>query len=653
MTNRNAFVAPSGCNNFRRLLWLVWLAGTLLVYNCNVFAMAVLPQLEGEIRTVAGDGSAGFSDQSGDSLKMSLNYPSDVVIGGGCPSGAECLYIADTFNHSIRKVDLANGTLYTIAGNGTPGYSGDGGPATKAQLNFPWGIIVDKNNNLYIADADNHRVRKIDSQGTISTVAGNGTPGNAGDSGVATSAQLNLPDGIAIDKAGNLYISEAGNHVIRKVDANTQSISRVAGTLGVAGFSGDGGRALEATLSNPKRITVTDNGVIYIVDKGNHRIRKVETNGIITTVAGNGVAGFGGDGGSAVGAQLNSPSDIALDDTGSLYIVDTNNHRIRKINNATNIITTLAGSIAGFSGDRGPAIAAQLNTPDGIAASGLGNLVIADSLNNRVRMIAGVAKGEGTLVTDNLWISATIRTEDRGPIKAVWQLGGDAKTSRGDRVLWGYFYASPSDVSWGNQNNPDAFVKIWYDVSGRVDVNFFHVSVPDIEVYSSMNEVNTPQFSIASMSKRYARHTYQPTKGIGTAELLDTTEAKISKPDINPAHFSVPVQGIQIGASLQTEEKGPLDGVWRFGGSGTTNRGDEVAWGFFYANPSSVTWGSDNNPDLYVKVWYDAPAKRIDVNFFHVSAPDIKAYSGFANTNYDNGATTTQNTRYTRHEYFK
>jgi secreted PhoX family phosphatase len=142
----------------------------------------------------------------------------------------------------------------------------------------------------------NHRVRKIDSQGTISTVAGNGIPGIAGDSGVATAAQLNLPDGIAIDKAGNLYISEAGNHVVRKVDTNTQTILRVAGTLGVAGFSGDGGRAIEATLSNPKRITVTDNGVIYIVDKGNHRIRKVETNGIITTVAGNGVAGFGGDG---------------------------------------------------------------------------------------------------------------------------------------------------------------------------------------------------------------------------------------------------------------------------------------------------------------------------------------------------------------------
>ncbi|EDN72808.1 NHL repeat protein [Beggiatoa sp. SS] len=301
-----------------------------------------------------------------------------------------------------------------------------------------------------------------------------------------------LPNGVAIDKAGNLYISEAGNHVIRKVDANTQSIFRIAGTLGVAGFSGDGGRAVEAKLNNPKRIVVADDGVVYITDKGNHRIRKVDTSGIITTIVGNGVASFGGDGGEAPGAQLNSPSDIAIDDSGSLYIIDTNNHRIRKVEKATNIITTLAGGVSGFSGDDGQALSAQFNTPDGIAISDEGHLLIADSENHRVRMITGVAKSEGALVTDNLWMMATINTEERGPIEAVWRLGGDAKTFRGDRVIWGYFHASPSDVGWGSSDHPDAFVKIWYDVSGRVDVNFFHVSVPDIEVISSINEVETP-----------------------------------------------------------------------------------------------------------------------------------------------------------------
>jgi sugar lactone lactonase YvrE len=644
MRTKNAFIAH--CKHFQRLFWVF---GLLLIFNSSLFARGITPGIEGNIQTIAGDGTADFREGDGfdDARDMSLNYPSDVVISGNY------LYIVDTKNHSIRKVDMSSGNLTTLAGNGIPGYSGDGGPAERAQLNYPWGITADDKNNLYIADADNHRVRKIDSKGIITTVAGNGAAGTEGDSGVATSAQLNLPNGVAIDKAGNLYISEAGNHVIRKVDANTQSIFRIAGTLGVAGFSGDGGHAVEAKLNNPKRIVVADDGVVYITDKGNHRIRKIDTNGIITTIAGNGVASFGGDGGEAPGAQLNSPSDIAIDDSGSLYIIDTNNHRIRKVEKATNIITTLAGGVSGFSGDDGQALSAQFNTPDGIAISDEGHLLIADSENHRVRMITGVAKSEGALVTENLWMMATINTEERGPIEAVWRLGGDAKTSRGDRVIWGYFHASPSDVGWGSSDNPDAFVKIWYDVTGRVDVNFFHVSVPDIEVISSINEVETPRFNILSRSKRYARHTYQPAKGIGTDELLDTVVAEIYTPDNNPAHFTLPVHDMQIGALLQTVEMGAINGVWQFGGSGTTLRGDQVAWGFFSANPDDVSWGSQNNPELYVKVWYDAPTKRIDVNFFHVSAPDIKAYSGFSSVNYNKGATTTVNTRYTRHEYFK
>jgi sugar lactone lactonase YvrE len=647
---KNTFVANPFCNYLQRLFWLVGLFGLLSTYNSYLFASwrAVDLSIEGNIQTIAGDGSADFSNEPGNNaLEMSLNYPSDVAISG------DFVYIADTKNHSIRKLDMSGYIVHltTIAGDGIPGYSGDGGPAKQARLNYPWGIAVDANDNLYIADSDNHRIRKIDSNGTIITVAGSGVPGSQGDSGVATSAQLNLPNGVAVDKAGNLYISEAGNHVVRKVDVNTQTIFRIAGTLGQAGFSGDGGRAVEAILNNPKRVVVADDGVVYITDKGNHRIRKIDTNGIITTIVGNGVASFGGDGGQAPGAQLNSPSDIAIDKSGSLYIVDTNNHRIRRVNMATSIITTLAGGVSGFNGDNGPALAAQFNTPDGIAISNEGHLLIADSKNNRIRMITGVATSEGVLVTENLWMMAIINTEERGPIEAVWRLGGDAKTYRGDRVIWGYFYASSSDVGWGSPDNPDAFVKIWYDVSGRVDVNFFHVSVPDIEVFSSINEVETPRFNVISMSKRYARHTYQPAKGIGTDELLDTIEAEIFSPNKNPSHFSLPIQNIKIGASLQTVESGAIDGVWQFGGSGTTRRGDQVAWGFFSANPDDVSWGSQNNPELYVKVWYDAPTKRIDINFFHVSVPDINAYSGFTNANYAQESITTVNTRYTRHVY--
>jgi sugar lactone lactonase YvrE len=649
----NTLIADPICNSFQQFFWLIELVGLLLMYHCSIFAMGVTPVriepgIKGNTQTVTGNGTASFlkGDGDDDARNMSLNYPSDVVVSDNY------LYVIDTKNHSIHEVNLSSGNFMTIAGNGSPGYSGDGGPSERAQLNYPWGVAVDSDKNLYIADADNHRIRKIDSKGIISTVAGNGIPGTEGDSGVATSAQLNLPNGVAIDKVGNLYISEAGNHVVRKVDANTQTIIKIAGTLGVAGFSGDGGHAVEAKLNNPKRIVVTNDGIVYITDKGNHRIRKIDTKGIITTIVGNGVANFGGDDGPALGAQLNSPSDIAIDNTGTLYIVDTNNHRIRKVDKATNIITTLAGSVAGFGGDNGQAVSAQFNTPDGIAISGEGHLLIADSGNHRVRMITGLAKGEGTLVTNNLWIMATIYTEERGPIEAVWRLGGDAETSRGDRVIWGYFHASPSDVGWGNLDNPDAFVKIWYDVSGRVDVNFFHVSVPDIEVTSSINEVETPRYNIISMSKRYARHTYQPANGIGTDELLETVEAEIFSPNSNPTRFSLPIQNIKIGALLQTVERGTIDGVWQFGGSGTTRRGDQVTWGFFYANPAHVSWGSKNNPELYVKVWYDAPTQRIDVNFFHVSVPDIEAYSDFANADDVKGAITTKRTRYTRHDYF-
>lgn len=254
----------------------------------------------------------------------------------------------------------------------------------------------------------------------------------------------------------------------------------------------------------------------------------------------------------------------------------------------------------------------------------------------------------GVCITENAWIKAIIHTQEKGAIEAVWKSGGDAKTPRGDRVIWGYLYANPADVGWGSPNNPDAFVKVWYDVSGRVDVNFFHVSVPDIEIFSAMKEVNDTLVSRITIAQRYAKHQYNPSK----AELANTREIPGSASRGNPTHNVISqVQGIQLGASLQTAEKGAINGVWRFGGADTTPRGDQVAWGFFYANPQDVSWGLAENPEVYVKVWYDAVAKRFDVNFFHVSAPDIDVYSGFSSGNYDNGSRVTTGDRYTRHVY--
>ena len=259
----------------------------------------------------------------------------------------------------------------------------------------------------------------------------------------------------------------------------------------------------------------------------------------------------------------------------------------------------------------------------------------------------------GNLVTSDLWIGAVINTEEKGPIEAVWKKGGEDTTSRGDRVIWGHFYASPNDVTWGSQNNPDLFVKIWFDVSGRVDVNYFHVSVPDIEVYSDYPyDGTTDEHGTTTMSRRYIGQYYENGQSYSDENYEDGNPPSGYSPADNPSGYST-INDLRIGSMINTVEKGPIDAVWRLGGQDTTARGDQVVWGLFYASPSDVTWGSQDNPDLFVKIWFDISG-RVDVNFFHVSVPDIEVYSDLpSDSTYDQKGTTIMDDRYIRHEYWR
>ncbi len=334
------------------------------------------------IETVAGTGAAGYSaSQDGATATSAQLYGPYGVAADGLGN----LYIADTDNHRIRKVD-ATGVITTVAGTGAQSYGGDGGAAVSAQFAYPVGVAADGLGNLYIADTDNHRIRKVDAVGVITTIAGTGTaPYRSADEGVAaTAAQINDTYHVALDGAGNLYIADTFNHRIRKVDT-AGVITTITGTT--LGFSGDGGAATAAQLNAPYDMALDGAGNLYIADTQNNRIRKVDTAGVITTVAGTGTQSYGGDGGAATAAHMHHPSGVALDGAGNLYIADANNHRVRKVDTA-GVITTIAGTGAqSYGGDDGAAVSAQLNQPRGVAVDGLGNLYIADTGNNRIRKV--------------------------------------------------------------------------------------------------------------------------------------------------------------------------------------------------------------------------------------------------------------------------
>lgn len=341
----------------------------------------------GTISTLAGSGAPGYSGDGGAATSALLRHPEGVAVA---PNGD--VYFADTDNDVVRKVAFATGIITTVAGNGLPGSTGDGGPATSARLKAPEDVFVAASGDLYIADTGNHEIRKVaTATGVITTVVGNGSPGSTGDLGLATAARLNSPRGITVASNGDFYIGDRSNNKIRKVTALTGIITTYVGT-GTAGYSGDGALATLARLNRPQGIHLASNGDLYIADALNSAIRKVAAvTGIITTYAGTGTAGFSGDGGAATSAQLNAPEAMHLNSVGDLYIADTVNNRIRRVSSGGTITTVAGTGTAGSAGDGGSATAAQLDTPRGIAIGSNGAYYIGDRNNNKIRKVVNFA----------------------------------------------------------------------------------------------------------------------------------------------------------------------------------------------------------------------------------------------------------------------
>jgi trimeric autotransporter adhesin len=372
------------------------------------------------VTTVAG----GFLGDGRQATQASFQFPYGVL-----RDSSGNTYVSDTYAQRIRKI-ASTGIISTFAGTGIAGYNGDGGPATSAQVFYPIGMALDPAGEVIFADTGNNRVRKIDLSGNVSTIAGNGTAGYTGDGGPATQASLDGPNYVTYDAAGNLYISDRYNNVVRKVDT-TGIITTYAGN-GTAGFCGDGGPATSACLNAPKGLTTDSSGDLYITDGLNVRIRGVNAAGTISTIAGNGQKGFSGDGGPATSAAIGNPLDVSYK-SGVLYISNAGQSRVRQVTLSNGIINPFIGSTPGYDGDNHAPAATEFDVPTGISAISTSAMLIVDRFNARLRKLSnGVVKtmaggftGDGNAATSAALVVPQAAAFDSSGNMYVVEYGGN------------------------------------------------------------------------------------------------------------------------------------------------------------------------------------------------------------------------------------
>jgi uncharacterized repeat protein (TIGR01451 family) len=405
------------------------------VFNRSVLIPAILvvlggSALAGTISTVAGTGAAGFNSDGITAVTAKLNGPYGVWVDG---SGT--LFIADYSNNRVRKVEATTGMISTVAGTGVGGYDFDGVDATTARLNLPTGVYTDTSGNLFISDFWNNRIRRVDVvMGFISTIGGTGLTPYNGDGIPATTANIYQPFSVHGDPAGNIYVAAFGSERVRRIDAGSGNISTPAGT-GTGGYNGDGIPATGAKLNSPWGVFKDLAGNVYIGDTNNHRVRKIDAvSGLISTVAGTGVAGYNGDGISAVTAKINGPMGIFVTPAGDIYIAEFYGHRIRRVDAATGLISTVAGTgVGGYNGDGIAATTAQLKAPSGVVVDATGSLYISDFNNHRVRKVSvnppaspsGPAGPSTACASASCSFSASTTDPDGDLVKYGWDWNGD------------------------------------------------------------------------------------------------------------------------------------------------------------------------------------------------------------------------------------